>query len=429
MGQRDTVNPQPLRAPTEPAVDPIAPAPERPLEGRSWGWSTDLFETREVRKARERADRAARRASRAARRVQEAEDRAAGRRSSARQLVDAAGDAATAALTAVSAAAEEAHARLEAKARMRELEHAVVTARAGGAVDVSTPTIDEAMKLADRLDPGSSSASFVRGIGFIVAGLMAFAMTTVGSFGWLGFVVPLAILVGAASVGNRIDVADRRWKAGRIQFELARASLAAPRRAGDPATPGPGLRVPPGSAVEGQAVTAANTSQRRRLIEDGDPRTSADVLAVLDRLVAKMDGVLSETDMGTLRRIRHDAALALPPTDGPLDLTDHDTWLLRQTCINYLPGALEHYLALPSDLASEPVLDGRSAQQVLDEQLALIETRVQEMATRSFRREANGLLTHGRFVADSLRPDPFHAIVADLVTSEAEPAVRTREPA
>ena len=136
-----------------------ASAAPRPPVRRSGGWYSEPFETREVRKARERADRAARRADRAARRVHEAQERAGGQRSGARQLVDAAGDAATAALTAVSAAADEAQARLAAKARMRELEHAVVTARAGGPVDVSPPTREEALKLAR---PGGSW--LVRGI-------------------------------------------------------------------------------------------------------------------------------------------------------------------------------------------------------------------------------------------------------------------------
>ena len=159
---------------------------------------------------------------------------------------------------------------------------------------------------------------------------------------------------------------------------------------------------------------AAPIAGRPRLIEDGDPRTRVEVLAVLDRLVANVRGCVPETDVATVRRIRDSAALALPATDGPLDLTDHETWLLRQICIDYLPGALEHFIALPSDLASEPVLDGRTARQVLDEQLALIESRLDEMATRSYRREAGGLLNHARFVADSLRPDPFQAWLAEL---------------
>jgi hypothetical protein len=143
-------------------------------------------------------------------------------------------------------------------------------------------------------------------------------------------------------------------------------------------------------------------------------------VAVLDRLISNVRGLLPETDVATVRRIRDSAALALPTTDGPLDLTDHETWLLRQICIDYVPGALEHFLALPSDRASEPVLDGRTARQVLDEQLALIQSRLDEMATRSYRSEAGGLLNHARFVADSLRPDPFHAWPAELSSSDAE---------
>ena len=145
--------------------------------------------------------------------------------------MDAAGDAATAALTAVSAAADEAQARLAAKARMRELEHAIVTARAGGPVDVSPPTRDEALKLANRVDPGSSGASFVRGVGFILAGIAALAMMMIGGFGWLGVVAPLAILIAGGSLGDRVQTADRSRKAGRIQLELARASLASTERA------------------------------------------------------------------------------------------------------------------------------------------------------------------------------------------------------
>ena len=332
--------------------------------------------------------------------------------------MDAAGDAATAALTAVSAAADEAQARLAAKARMRELEHAVVTARAGGPVDVSPPTRDEALKLANRVDPGSSGASFVRGVGFILAGIVALAMIMIGGFGWLGVVAPLAILIAGGSLADRVQMADRSRKAGRIQLELARASLASTERARGVAMAREADRGTPSAGAP--TVTAAPITERPRLIEDGDPRTRAEVLAVLDRLVANVRGLVPETDVATVRRIRDSAALALPTTDGPLDLTDHETWLLRQICIDYLPGALEHFIALPSDLASEPVLDGRTARQVLDEQLALIERRLDEMATRSYRSEAGGLLNHARFVADSLRPDPFQAWLAELAINDAE---------
>jgi hypothetical protein len=388
------------------------------------GASQEPLEPREVRKARERADRAARRADRATARVHKALERAEGRQSggqwsAARQLVDAAGDAATAALTAVSAAADEAQARLAAKARMRELENAVVTARAGGPVDISPPTREEALQLANRVDPGSSGASFVRGVGFILAGVVALAMMMIGGFGWLGLVAPLAILVASSSCADRARVADRSRKAGRIQLELARASLASTERD----------RAGPATAVGTPTATTAPITRPLKLIEDGNPRTRVEVLAVLDRLVANVRGSVPPADVATVRRIRDRAALALPMTDAPLDLTDHETWLLRQICIDYLPGALEQFLALPSDLASEPVLEGRTARQVLDGQLALMESRLEAMATRSYRNQADGLLKHARFVADSLRPDPFEAWLAEVAVNDAEPIqVATQEP-
>jgi hypothetical protein len=323
--------------------------------------------------------------------------------------VDAAGDAATAALTAVSAAADEAQARLVAKARMRELEQSVVTARAGGRVEVSPPTRTEALMLADRVDPGSSWASVARGVGLILAGIVALVMAIIGGFALLGVGVPVAILIGGVWVGNRIEIEDRSRKAAVIQLELARASL-------------------PAGELKAGAV-AGLAGEWPRLSRGGDPRTRSEVLAGLDCLIANVEGLLEEGDVATLQRIRDNAALALPGTDAPLDLSDHETWLLRQICIDYLPGALEHYIALPADLASEPVLDGRSAREVLDEQLALIERRLDQMATRTYRREAGDLLTHARFVADVLRPDPFQTRLAELAAeAPASAPVAAREP-
>jgi hypothetical protein len=308
----------------------------------------------------------------------------------------------------VSAAADEAQARLVAKARMRELEQSVVTARAGGRVEVSPPTRTEALMLADRVDPGSSGASVARGVGLILAGIVALVMVIIGGFALLGVGVPVAILIGGVWVGNRIEIEDRSRKAAVIQLELARASLPAGQLKGAPA----GL-----------------AGERPKLSRGGDPRTRSEVLVGLDHLVANVEGLLEEGDLATLQRIRDNAALALPATDAPLDLSDHETWLLRQICIDYLPGALEHYIALPGDFASEPVLDGRSAREVLDEQLALIERRLDQMATRTYRREAGDLLTHARFVADVLRPDPFRARLAELAAEgPASAPVAAREP-
>jgi hypothetical protein len=74
------------------------------------------------------------------------------------------------------------------------------------------------------------------------------------------------------------------------------------------------------------------------------------------------------------------------------------------------------------------VLDGRSAREVLDEQLALIERRLDQMATRAYQRQAGGLLTHARFVADVLRPDPFQVRLAELAATGPDPALVAATP-
>jgi hypothetical protein len=225
---------------------------------------------------------------------------------------------------------------------------------------------------------------------------------------------PVAILISGGWLGSQLEMTDRWRKAAWIQLELARASIPGTELAAGAASKQLAQGVPGASAIPGTPVTAAPPTGRPRLVEGGDPRTRTEVLASLDRLVANVAGLVDETDVAALQRIRDSAALALPPTDAPLDLADHETWLLRQICIDYLPSALEHYIALPPDRASEPVLDGRSARQVLDEQLALIESRLDQMATRTYQREAGGLLTHARFLGDVLRPDPFQARLAKL---------------
>ena len=77
------------------------------------------------------------------------------------------------------------------------------------------------------MEPGSSGASVVQGLGFIVAGIVALAMMLFGGFGWLGFRASGDPHRGG-SLGDRIKMADRSRKAGLIQLESR--ERASPRR-------------------------------------------------------------------------------------------------------------------------------------------------------------------------------------------------------
>ena len=214
-------------------------------------------------------------------------------------------------------------------------------------------------------------------------------MVSIGSFGFLTWVIPVGLLIAGGSLGDRLAAAERNRLAGRIQLELARAALpqAAKATAVDAAVAATQTTAPTQPIPMGENRTP-------RLVEEGDLRTQPEITAALDRLIGRVDGLIAADDVAALRRIREAVALALVPDEGPLDLTDHETWLVRQISTDYLQRAIEHYLALPPELALEPVLDGRSARQVLDEQLALIEDRLHQMAERTYKREAGGLLDH-----------------------------------
>ena len=159
MTHLETVPQDPLQPPPRPGAGPqppggsparprgVPPTPPPPWSPLPPGPQAKI--DREVQRARERAERAARRADRAAGKARDVELRVA-RKSGSGEFFEAAGDAASAVVTAVSAVADEASTRLAAKARLNALEQALSTARAGGRVDIAPPTRKEALALADR---------------------------------------------------------------------------------------------------------------------------------------------------------------------------------------------------------------------------------------------------------------------------------------
>ncbi|WP_445372752.1 PspC domain-containing protein [Methylomonas sp. HW2-6] len=83
------------------------------------------------------------------------------------------------------------------------------------------------------------------------------------------------------------------------------------------------------------------------------------------------------------------------------DATDPDHYNLQQIARDYLPGAIERYLALPPALArTEPVSQGKTAHALLAEQLDLLDRSLHSMLTSLYRHDAQGLSIHGRFLRD-----------------------------
>jgi len=81
--------------------------------------------------------------------------------------------------------------------------------------------------------------------------------------------------------------------------------------------------------------------------------------------------------------------------------TDPDIYTVRQTALTYLPEALSRYLSLPRAYAERQIVtDGKTAHDILLEQLKLMEEKAHEVAEAVIERQSQRLVTHGRFIAE-----------------------------
>lgn len=127
---------------------------------------------------------------------------------------------------------------------------------------------------------------------------------------------------------------------------------------------------------------------------------SAALQASLDQLIAS---IRRRVTADVLAQVESIAATILEvlPRLSEFDGNSHNTHVIRQTVLDYLPVALQNYLALPPAFARlHPLRDGKNAHQILLEQLELLNSKMQEIAADLHRHDGEQLLVHGRFLED-----------------------------
>ena len=73
--------------------------------------------------------------------------------------------------------------------------------------------------------------------------------------------------------------------------------------------------------------------------------------------------------------------------------------IIRQTVLDYLPETLQNYTNLPPAFANlHPVRNGKTARQLLSEQLDLLDKQMVEVAVDLAKNDTQKLLAHGRFL-------------------------------
>jgi hypothetical protein len=131
------------------------------------------------------------------------------------------------------------------------------------------------------------------------------------------------------------------------------------------------------SGLDPSNLNRAMAEQLRRI----RGRVPDDVLAAVSRIHDQIREVLDRRD-------------ALPPGSP-------DAFVVERTTLDYLPTALESYLNLPRGYANRvPVSQGRTARQVLLDQLTLLEAKLGEVLEAVAKGDTDRLLAHGRFLED-----------------------------
>jgi len=128
--------------------------------------------------------------------------------------------------------------------------------------------------------------------------------------------------------------------------------------------------------------------------------TPSDLAGALSHQVAAIRGKVPDDVYQKVVSIQQTILGILPKIDrlGP---GSQDAFVVQKTVSDYLPSTLQAYLNLPRAYASvHRFNDGRSAAQVLIDQLTLLDKKLDEVADAVNKNDADALLANGRFLED-----------------------------
>ncbi len=130
----------------------------------------------------------------------------------------------------------------------------------------------------------------------------------------------------------------------------------------------------------------------------------------LDTLIRQAAPHLIEDMRRSLASIRTSVAEVLPRllNAGNNGTGDHDLFTVRETVLNYLPETLANYVALPPAFRASHVLaDGKTARQLLVEQLTLLDRQLQDVVANVAASNAQALLANGAFLRQRFQQPDF----------------------
>jgi hypothetical protein len=87
---------------------------------------------------------------------------------------------------------------------------------------------------------------------------------------------------------------------------------------------------------------------------------------------------------------------------------DDNLFTVRETVLRYLPETLANYVALPPAFRATRVLKaGKTARDLLTEQLTILDDQLKEVVDNAARGDAEALLANGKFLEAKFRQRAF----------------------
>jgi hypothetical protein len=126
----------------------------------------------------------------------------------------------------------------------------------------------------------------------------------------------------------------------------------------------------------------------------------SDIASDLNRQVAAVKGKVPDDVFQKVVSIQQ-TILSIVPKIDRLGPGSRDAFVVQKTATDYLPSTLQAYLNLPRAYATVHRMDdGRTAAQVLLDQLTLLDSKMTEVADAVNKNDTDALLANGRFLAD-----------------------------
>ncbi|WP_296781395.1 hypothetical protein [Variovorax sp.] len=142
-----------------------------------------------------------------------------------------------------------------------------------------------------------------------------------------------------------------------------------------------------------------------RRIEDS--LSLEETLRRLEQVVARASPHLTEDMRHSLESVRGLVVEVLPQLMDAGTGGD-DLFTVRETVLRYLPETLANYVALPPAFrVTQPLKDGKTARQLLGEQLGLLDAKLREVVANLAASDAAALVANGQFLEKKFRQPDF----------------------